>query len=442
MDTLKYFVLAAALLAIPPLGLFLRGNKSTTEKLVFLLGALLWTQLMTVNIASHETYRGVDRGFEFTSIDLLAWTLMVALPAPKQGAPYKLVQLLFFVPCALSVIHAQVPLYTAFSLWKLLRMYVFVLAMWRIVVEPRRLNFLLDGLCAGLIFQAFWCTKLRYLDHHHQIAGVFSHKNSLGMAVNIVLPVMLARFMYTGSRISGAAVAAGALCIVFSLSRGSLTMMVVGLSTVYFVSMLRGVNGRKVAITLGGVFGALVIVAKSFDTILRRFESAPETSAGARVKFKEVAHMMIDDQPLGIGMNMYSWEIQHHYGPRLGLPETEAGVAHHVYWLTTAECGWLGIVTYLVLLAVVYVAALRAFVAGRKDYRGQLAMGCLAGLTVMYMQGTLEWVARQTVQSYLFWIVAVIAYALLEDLRSRPESTREMAFMRETGWSSKSRSPS
>ena len=77
--------------------------------------------------------------------------------------------------------------------------------------------------------------------------------------------------------------------------------------------------------------------------------------------------------------------------------------------------------------------ALRAFVAGRRDYRGQLAMGCLAGLTVMYMQGTLEWVARQTVQSYLFWIVGVMAYALLEDLKAWPDSSREMAFMRETG---------
>ena len=143
--------------------------------------------------------------------------------------------------------------------------------------------------------------------------------------------------------------------------------------------------------------------------------------------------MMIDEKPWGIGMNMYSWEIQHTYGPRIGLVSTEAGVAHHVYWLTIAECGWLGIVTYIFLLSVVYVCALRAFAAGRRDYRGQLAMGCLAGLTVMYMQGTLEWVARQTVQSYLFWIVAVLAYALLEDLKAWPAPGREIVFTRETG---------
>ncbi len=430
---MKYVVLAFALLALVPFGLALRGRPQMIDKLTLILGALLWTPLVTVNIASHETYRGVDRGFEFTSIDLLVWTLWIALPAPHKGSPYRGVQLLFFVPCLLSIIHSEMPLYVSFSLWKLVRMFLFVAAVWRIVAQPTRLMKLVDGLCVGVIFQAFWCAKLRYLDHHHQIAGVFSHQNSLGMAVNLVLPIILARFMYTGSKLSGAALAAGALCIVFTLSRGSLTMMIIGLASVYCVSMLRGITTRKMLITVGGVTGGLLLMAKSLDTIVRRFESAPETSAGAREKFKLVADMMVLEHPWGIGMNMYSWEIQHNYGPRLGLVSTEAGVAHHVYWLTTAECGWFGIATYVLLLAAVYLCALRAFVAGRRDYRGQLAVGCLAGLTVMYLQGTLEWVARQTVQSYLFWIVAVIAYALLEDLRKRPEPEREVVFMPEVG---------
>ncbi len=430
---MKYVVLVVALLALVPFAIAIRHRTRWIDGLTVLLGAMLWTQLITVNIASHETYRGVDRGFEFTAIDLLVWMLWFALPPPPKGSPFRKVQALFFVPCALSIIDAQIPLYVGFSLWKLVRMFFFVAAVWRIVAEPRRLIKLVDGLCLGLIFQAIWCTKLRYLDHHHQIAGVFSHQNSLGMAVNLVLPIVLARFMYTGSRLAGAALAAGALCIVFTLSRGSMTMMVVGLASVYFVSMLRGITARKLMITFGGLAAAFLLVAKSLDTIVRRFESAPETSAGAREKFKLVADMMVTEHPWGIGMNMYSWEIQSHYGPRLGLPPTEAGVAHHIYWLTTAECGWFGIVAYVVLLAVVYWAALRAFIAGRRDYRGQLAVGCLAGLTVMYLQGTLEWVARQTVQSYLFWIVAVIAYALLEDIRLRPDPRRESAFIPERG---------
>lgn len=205
-------------------------------------------------------------------------------------------------------------------------------------------------------------------------------------------------------------------------------MLLIGMSSVYFASMMRGLTPRKAAITLCGFVGAGAVLGKSFDTIVRRFESAPETSAGARAEFEEVARMMFDEHPFGVGMNMYSWELGRVYGPRLGLPEADAGVAHHIYWLTVAECGYLGIVAYVVLLAVVFLAALRAAVAARHDFRGQLAAGCTAGLAVMYLQGSLEWIARQTVQSYLFWLVGVLGYALLQDVRRYPQRAREVAY--------------
>lgn len=425
---MKYVALALALMAIGPLGLLFRGKSRLHAQLSLLLGLLLWLPLINVNLVSHETYRGADRGFEFTHVDLVAWTLLVALPKPARGMPFRLVQLVYFSACASTLWSSVVPLYTAFSLWKLVRMFLFTAAVWRICVSPERVVKLLDGLALGLVFQALYCVKLRYWDGYHQVAGVFSHQNSLGMAVNLVLPLLLARFMYVRSYLAGAGVASGCLCVIFSLSRGSLTMLLIGLSSVYFVSMLRGLTPRKAAISLCGFAGASAVVAKSFDTIVRRFESAPEASANAREKFEEVARMMFDEHPFGIGMNMYSWEMGQVYGPRLGLPESDAGVAHHIYWLTLAECGYLGIVAYVLVLAVVLWAALRAAIAARRDFRGQLAVGCVAGMTVMYLQGFLEWIARQTIQSYLFWMVGVLGYALLQDARRYPQRAREAAY--------------
>lgn len=425
---MKYVVLALALLGVVPLGLLLRGKSRALEQAALVLGLSLWLPLVTVNLVSHETYRGADRGFEFSHVDLLAWALLVALPKRSLGTPFRKVQIFYFCACFLTLFTSTVPLYTAFSLWKLVRMFAFVAAVWRLCATPARIVRLLDGLALGIVFQALYCVKLRYLDGYHQIAGVFSHQNSLGMAVNLVLPVLLARFMYTGSRLAGGAVAAGCLCVIFSLSRGSLTMLVVGLTMVYSASMLRGVTTTKLLITVSGFLGAGLVLAKSFDTILRRFESAPEASAGAREKFEQVAQMMVAEHPMGIGLNMYSWEIRTDYGPRLGLPETEAGVAHHIYWLTVAECGYFGLFAYLLLLAVVFLPTLRGAIAGRRDYRGQLAVGCMAGLTVMYLQGALEWIARQTVQSYLFWVVGVLGYAIWQDVRRFPGREREADF--------------
>lgn len=425
---MKYVVLAAALLLIVPCGLLLRGKARLLEQAAVLLGLSLWMPLVTVNLVSHETYRGADRGFEFTHVDLLAWALLIALPAMARPMPFRKVQIFYFFACAVSIFGSVVPVYTAFSLWKILRMFVFVAVLWRLCGTPGRMMRLLDGLAIGVVFQALYCIKLRYLDGYHQIAGVFSHQNSLGMAVNIVLPLQLARFMYTGSRLAGVAVASGCLCVIFSLSRGSLTMLLIGVSSVYLASMLRGITGRKVLITLAGFGGAAAVLAKSFDTIVRRFESAPESSAGAREKFELVAQMMLSEHPMGVGLNMYSWEIRTDYGPRLGLPESEAGVAHHIYWLTVAECGYLGLFAYVLLLAVVFVPSVRALFAARRDFRGQLAMGCVAGLFVMYLQGSLEWIARQTVQSYLFWTVGVFGYALWRDAKRYPGRAREAEF--------------
>lgn len=425
---MKYAVLFVGLCAVIPLGWMLRGKERLHERAALLMGLLPWTPLVTVNLLSHETYRGADRGFEFTHIDLFAWVLLFALPRPSEPMPFRKVQIFYFVVGVLTLVGSVVPLYTAFSLWKLLRMFVFAAVMWRVCATPTRMVKVLDGLALGLVFQALYCVKLRYFDGYHQIAGVFSHQNSLGMAVNVVLPLQLARFMSTGSRLSGGAVAAGCVCVIFSLSRGSLVMLITGLSMVYLASMLRGVTTRKVLITFAGFVGAGVVLVKSFDTIMRRFESAPEASAEARQKFEQVAQMMLDERPLGVGLNMYSWEIQTVYGPRLALPESEAGVAHHIYWLTVAEGGYLGIFAYALLLAVVLWASVRALAAGWRDYRGQLAAGCVAGLSVMYSQGVLEWIARQTVQSYLFWLVAVFGYALLRDIRRHPYREREAAF--------------
>src|SRR5690606_27040956 len=135
---------------------------------------------------------------------LVAWTLLVALPKPARSTPFRLVPVAYFRACASTLWSSAVPLYTAFSLWKLMRMFLLTAAVWRICTSPARVVKLLDGLALGLVFQAAYCIKLRYWDGYHQVAGVFSHQNSLGMAVNLVLPVLLARFMYVRSYLAGA----------------------------------------------------------------------------------------------------------------------------------------------------------------------------------------------------------------------------------------------
>jgi O-antigen ligase len=169
---------------------------------------------------------------------------------------------------------------------------------------------------------------------------------------------------------------------------------------------------RKFALVGLGALGAFAGIAKGWDTIVNRFLHAPKESEEARVLFNKAAAMMAGDHPFGVGINMYSYSLQHGgYAARLAIdPGDRSGIAHHIYWLTAAETGYFGVSTFVLLLASVLFNALRS--TRKPDGRGDIAVGIVAGLIVTYMQGTAEWIARQTNMSYLFWLFAAITVAL------------------------------
>jgi hypothetical protein len=121
---------------------------------------------------------------------------------------------------------------------------------------------------------------------------------------------------------------------------------------------------------------------------------------------------MLEDHPGGIGLNMFSYEFGRYYSFLVG--EWDDSVAPHIYWMTAAEVGDVGLFAYVLLLAVPMIRALRASRRARSPADRDLAFGCLAGMALMNIQGVLEPVGRQTIQMYLFWIVAVLAAALLQ----------------------------
>ena len=184
----------------------------------------------------------------------------------------------------------------------------------------------------------------------------------------------------------------------------------------------RGLSARKIGIALGVVFAGLVVLGQSLDSLIARFENAPKSSAEARHRFNDAAAMMLADHPLtGIGINHYSHAVSEMgYGDRAGVLAVDRhGVAHHVYWLTLAELGLLGLLAYLGTLLPPLVRALRGAFRARGDPRADVLLGLSAGLTVTYLQGLMEWVARQTEVSYMFWLSLALVDALTRQLRRR-----------------------
>jgi O-antigen ligase len=133
---------------------------------------------------------------------------------------------------------------------------------------------------------------------------------------------------------------------------------------------------------------------------------------------------MLHDHPFGIGLNQFSMVLSQGYGANAGLPPGDQdGIVHNVYWLVTAESGYLGIATYLLFLAAPFALALRTAFSARKDIRGDLLLGAAAGLLVTYVQGKAEWIGRQTgmlaLLAVMFGVIGALGNAVQREARAR-----------------------
>jgi len=419
----KVLFVAAGVAVMAGLGILARRYERLRGPLLMALVVMLFVSVGDVFIISVEEYRGTERGLGVTAVDLLAVAIAVAFPSPRRPVPFRLAMAIYFLPCALSVAVAVMPSYAGFGLFKLARGYFLYWAVVRACLDSKYPPYLLWGLSIALVFEGLLCVKLRYVDGMHQVVGAFPHQNSLGMAVNLVTPMMLALALRHKQWLAASAVLAGAVCIVLTLSRGALALFGLGVLLTFVGSVwLGGWTRRKKYVALAGMVGGLALLIKSGDQIVRRFITAPEASRLTRGRFNDAAWAMIEDHPLGIGLNNYSHVLEHAgYAERAGIEGYGvSGVVHHIYMLTLAEAGWLGLFAYLMVLVVPIRLAWRAIRVGvRDDVRRDVLLGAVVGLITMYLQGLLEWVARQPVQMYLFFVMLALVGGLSTQLIER-----------------------
>src|ERR1700694_5165709 len=127
---MKLAALAAALtLAVPIMAMAAFWLKRVRGYLLSLMILLTVVGAHgSINLVSRELYSGPDRGFEFTAADLVCWALIITMVARfPRGIEWfprnSWLLLLFFLNACLLAVTADEPLFTAFSLWKCLRIY-------------------------------------------------------------------------------------------------------------------------------------------------------------------------------------------------------------------------------------------------------------------------------------------------------------------------------
>ncbi len=370
---------------------------------------------MHINLISQESYRGDSRGIEVTTVDLILLAVRFSASRPKTAPATRhlFVRSLFFSTVLLSFWDTPDTLKSAFSLWKLLRMFFVFDTLATVFVDLVLVRAAMTGVGVAVLAQGALVFWQKYALHAIRTQGSLPHPNSLAMITNMVAPVAFSLWLSgRGRAYTPLVVACTAMATITSLSRGGMAMFVLAATVGCVLAFARKADARKLKIVLGLGVAALAVLAKSLDTIIERFTTAPKESELARVLFNKAAKMMADEHPFGVGINMYSYVLDHGgYAARLNIePGDRNGIAHHIYWLTAAELGYVGAVAYVLVVASVLLSSAR--LASRGGLHGDLGVGLTLGLSTMVLQGTAEWIARQTPMSYLFWVYAAMASGL------------------------------
>jgi O-antigen ligase len=425
-SSLLKWILAAVGLGLVPLAAFVLRRWPRLLHASFVLAGFLpfiGLHYITINVISMESYRGDARGIELTGLDLLLAAIFFA--SPSHGpTPYRRTLAVYFCIALASLASALVPILSVFGVWKLARMCFVVAAVWRACSDSKAAPRFLKGLHLGVIYEAILVAWQHFGQHRFQAPGNLSHPNSLTMTCNLVAPVALALVLSGAkSRLAPWTLGAALACSLFGLSRGSLVMFVLFVLFVYAGSLGLGVTRRKLILGGVGFVLALAVGVKALPTIVSRFEHAPSASGDARKRFEAAAKLMLSDHPMGVGINQFAEVMEHqHYSERVGIPPNSidsGATVHNIYYLTAAELGLLGLVVYLLLLSLALRLAWTGMRKAGDGVLGHVLLGCVASLMIVCIQGTLEWLSRQTAFSYVFFMMLALIATLHAEVIKR-----------------------
>ena len=102
---------------------------------------------------------------------------------------------------------------------------------------------------------------------------------------------------------------------------------------------------------------------------------------------------------------------------RAGVAWISGGVpVHNAYWLVAAETGYLGIITFVIMLLRPLAVAFLCGWRNRRDQRGDLLLGLGVALLLVYVHSFYEFVFITSEVQYMFAVTAGMVAGLAQQL--------------------------
>ena len=414
MTAVKWTVVVVAVLASYPAGRWLRDRPALRLQLCTFVGVLPFIPGLDMALISFGPRPGDTYGIEVALVDWLALSLLLSTKPAERPLPYRFALSVYFLVVIVSITQARWTLHAAGYVWKLCRMYLLFLAVWRAGCQDRRVPAaLLRGMTFGVLCEGAVAAWQHFGLGIKQAVGSFSHQNTLGMLTNLIVMVPIARILAgPTSLLTKLVPVAAVLAALFTVSRGTLLFLGIGTTLVFVGSLLREVTPRKAWIALFGLTLAAVLVPMALTVIESRKAEDRAGSMETRGLLENAASAMLQDHPLGVGPNHYPVElVLGGYGQRAEVSWfMRASIVHSVYWLTAAELGYAGVIALLVLFVAPLSSALLNGLRRGQGRRSDVLLGLGAGLTTLYAHSIFEWTWRLTEVSYAYFMtIAMIA---------------------------------
>jgi O-antigen ligase len=409
----KWPFIFLAVLAILPFSQWLRANPGQTPRIWLLLGVFpffLDAAHLQVAVVSWALWPGFFRGVEFSAIDVIALSLYLSLPHARNSVPFRFAMGAYFFAVLLSIFQAGVQEATFFYLIQLARVFFLIAVISKACADERVAPAILNGMAIGICLEACIVIWQRFALGQFQADGTFLHQNSLGMAIHFVVFPFLAMLL-AGKRgwQPRLVPVAGIIIALLTVSRATLGLAIFGYVALFLISALRKWSSRKGGLAIAGVITVVCLAPIGFSSLEARFAAHPfSADYDERAAFESAAASMLSDHPMGVGANNYVVVANMRgYNERAGViptPSSLGATVHNMYFLVAAETGYLGLVTFLLLLLRPLVVA---FVSGwrdRQDLRGDILLGLGVSLLMVYLHSLYEWVFVTYYSEYLFAI--------------------------------------
>ena len=441
MDAIKAaIILFGYLILAPSLGYLGKGSRRIQgwifATMVFMTS---WhITKFTLMLDSVEKYRGHSKGFEFSFIEILALSLLIASALGRQRSdrgwrwlpPGAFLYLLYCSASWVSIVAAPDLLYGLMAGVRFTKAVVIFIGAFHFIREEKDVHLLLKALAFTLIVQAVVVLKMKYVDHFYQVRGWFEHQNPLAMwAYMAGLPLLAAAMSRTGKSETqwyAAGFTASAIIVQSSLSRASLLAFAVGVVLVVALAMVDKLTSKRVVFVLGmSAVGSLGLLLCANTIIARFHDEGNEASGETRVVMNLASKAMLQHSAVGIGWNNFALTINHPFPYGDVIDQRERDIGHRVdedyqkgvveshYWLLLAETGYAGLATYLLFIAAGLWWCLRGVVFWRGRFPAAFLGGLLVALLLVYLHSSLERVLTQT-KNFSLWFILLGAAARME----------------------------